>query len=338
MTIADIIATVGYVLADIPIPPPDGNGSQRICTMQGFFEQIGLGAILLNAALSLNYLFVLKLEWSTEYIKKLEPYGFGFIFVVTFVCAILPIPLNLYNNAIIWCWIADPVCEDEGTCDNSVKAFNFQLYLFYIPLWICIVFSTTVMCFVISVVYHQDRAVRKMVESDRKKFETTKRIIIQALLYVGAFFFTYIFVTILRIQVYVTGQSGVYTTYLAVFFVPLQGLFNLAGFIFPRAINARMRMREASLHIQILYVFFFIEASTVQNNIRKRMRRNSPPSQTHGPEDLEPNIPESETSGLSQLQAYDSEEVNSSFHGDNSPVGKQKSLNDDVHEIELDQL
>ncbi|GBG28167.1 G-protein coupled receptor 1 [Hondaea fermentalgiana] len=368
MTLSDLIASTGYMISDYAIPPPDGEGWQSLCIMQGAFEQVGLGAILLNAALSLNYFLILKLEWPADYIEGLEPYGFAFVFIFTFICTVAPIPLNLYHNAIIWCWIADLPADCTGSsaveCAQGNNAFNYQLYFFYVPLWFCIIFTFVMMSLVVSVVYRQDRAVRKMVESERKKFETTKRIIIQAALYVGAFVLTYIFVTILRVQDFVTGSPGEYTTYLAVFFVPLQGLFNLAGFIFPRTVNARTRLKNAPLRLKILYVFFVVEASTVQKEMRKRANdRPRQPSQSRAPnlpgklsqasiggtgddddDDSELGYarPDSSSFALSQNRVYESEDINSSYNGtETSPPSSKEDPAEpesEVHEIERSQL
>eukprot|EP00516_Mucochytrium_quahogii_P004073 CAMPEP_0203765596 /NCGR_PEP_ID=MMETSP0098-20131031/18497_1 /ASSEMBLY_ACC=CAM_ASM_000208 /TAXON_ID=96639 /ORGANISM=" , Strain NY0313808BC1" /LENGTH=353 /DNA_ID=CAMNT_0050661861 /DNA_START=429 /DNA_END=1490 /DNA_ORIENTATION=+ len=282
MSFADIFSSLWYGVGDASVPAPHGSGSQALCTAQGFFEQFLLCVPLLNAMLAANYLVVLKYQWSHEKVRRYEPIAYIAIFTVCLILAIIPLPLQMYNYAFMWCFIAEspPGCSLPGStvpCVRGHGAPEYQFYLCYIPLWLSVLFSAVAMYLVYTVVRDQDRKINKLVASQMKRFENTKRLVKQALLYVTAFFITWFFVTVMRLYNAATGNFSFPLAVLSVTFMPAQGFFNMLCFMYPRIVKLQL-MGGCSLRQKFYFVFGFIDASQVS-----RVRETSIDLDTHVP-------------------------------------------------------
>ena len=113
-------------------------GNDNTCKAQGFFLQLGLAIPILNACLSLYYLLVIRYSWSEEKIrKKAEPWFYAVGILVGFGTALAGIPLNLYHNSGLWCWIADASDDHNSGIDNHHQFYRYTFY--FIPLFLCFI-------------------------------------------------------------------------------------------------------------------------------------------------------------------------------------------------------
>ena len=134
MSLTDFITSFWWVMSSWPIPKEAedilwASGTTRTCTVQGFFLQIGIANPLYNLSLSVYYLAAIHWSWGEEKLRKIEPYfhlgplGWGI------GTAIAGIPLQIFNNANLWCWIADHPGRNEHTAP-------YRWGIFYVPLWL----------------------------------------------------------------------------------------------------------------------------------------------------------------------------------------------------------
>lgn len=77
--------------------------------------------------------------------------------------AIAGLPLTLFNNANLWCWIAPlPLdCEETGTCVRGDNADIYRWVFFYGPLW-CMILVVT---FNVTIIFRYVRKVEKASEA-----------------------------------------------------------------------------------------------------------------------------------------------------------------------------
>lgn len=136
MSLTDVVTSSWWVASTWPIPRDSGImwavGNTATCTVQGFFLQLGIANPLYNLSLSVYYLLAVHWAWGEERLRKVEPLfhlgplGWGF------TTAIIGLPLKIFNNATLWCWIADSPGRNENTAP-------FRWGIFYAPLWLAVV-------------------------------------------------------------------------------------------------------------------------------------------------------------------------------------------------------
>jgi hypothetical protein len=258
MSVCDFASSAAWFFTTWPIPsdvlPVYGaNGTQGTCAAQGFFAQFSIATVFYSAFLALYYLLVIKFGWSERRLKnaRLGPtvhavsltFGLG----TSTVCVALGL-----MNPIGWdCWIsAVPLgCEEswlsngETTCTRGDNAKLYQWVFFYLPLWISTFLVTLAMCMVHSTFKKVSNATKRwqhghsQAQADRNKLVTT-----QALLYVGSFYFVWLFPTILRIhEITNDGVVLFHFVFLSAMFVPLQGLLNLFIYLRPKLLERRRK-------------------------------------------------------------------------------------------------
>jgi len=156
MSCADAITSFWLGLSTWPIPRGTegvygASGNTQTCTAQGFFVQLMVLSPCYNLNLSVYYLLLGKYQLTEEQIStRYERYMHGFSLLVGFGFAILGLPLTLYNNANLWCWIAayPSNCEDNSghhgdvPCERGHNAWLFRWLIFYGPVWIVIIAVT----------------------------------------------------------------------------------------------------------------------------------------------------------------------------------------------------
>lgn len=105
MSVGDVFFSLAYFLTVWPspsyLPYLDGKnvGTVGTCTAQGFFLWFGRTvSIFLNCALSVFYLLMVKYNYRDYQLKKLEVWVQGGIWLLALAIAVIPIPLEMYNN------------------------------------------------------------------------------------------------------------------------------------------------------------------------------------------------------------------------------------------------
>lgn len=139
MAVADMIFSFAYFLGTWPAPPDSyhdlvGNvGSQAVCTFQGFCLQLGLvGSVLANTALSIYFLWVVLYGWSDNAVERMEPWVQGTVWVLALICAIYPIPMELYNSHMETCYIdsVPPECSGDDCIRGSDPTIHHLVFAF----------------------------------------------------------------------------------------------------------------------------------------------------------------------------------------------------------------
>lgn len=173
MSIVDGLSSSALAFSTLPIPAGTVGvygavGTTQSCTTQGFFIQLMMISPLYNLILSTYYLLLGKYHMSEEEIaRRYEKNMHVAAITIGVGFAILGLPLKLYNNANLWCWIASypSNCEtDSGEpgpvqCERGKHAWLFRWLIFYGPIWVAI------LCVVIIMIM-----LTRSVQSEEKKF------------------------------------------------------------------------------------------------------------------------------------------------------------------------
>ena len=155
MSIIDTLSAFSWLTSNLWIPKsyeiyPATLGNDISCNIQGFVAQMaGSASVLYNLFLSIYYLLVIKYRWSDRKLRRFEkichivPWSFGLI------TAIIPAVMGLYNPASWVCWISTDY--RLGPNDRSTATVNvFQMFFFYVPVWITIIVSIICMFMIYS--------------------------------------------------------------------------------------------------------------------------------------------------------------------------------------------
>jgi len=271
MSCYDFVTSCMYALSTWPIPSGSGPlyaaGTTGTCTAQGFFIQLSLGAPLYNLSLAVYYLLVIKHGWSDVKLAKLERFVHPVVVATAFGIAIAGLPLKLYNNANVWCWIAP-----NDRMNSNVNANFYRWAFFYVELWLIIVIVTVIMmAVVVNVVQTTNKTTRYSSRGKEAKLSTTVRK--QAFYYVSAFYVTWLALTILRILQTTDVQVPYAIFVLAVILTPLQGFLNSLIYMKPRYLRYRRRRRKKQQKMELseknsqLRASMNFGASHVQNGL-----------------------------------------------------------------------
>jgi len=251
LSCADMLASVVNILSTWPIPEGSegvylASGTTQTCTAQGFFNELGnLATPLYNASLCVYYVLVIRQSWVEDHIRsKAEPFMHAIPVTISLTIAILGLPFKLYNNSGWLCWIAAyPVgCQADGTCTRGEHADIFR-WVHYAIIWSAILSVTVGMYSIYRNVRTQERIQSEEMDSDEIVHRSTKskKVAIQAALFVGALYLTWIFTTITRIYQITTGKNSFVLLVLMATFFPLQGFFNCLVYLRPRYLRSRSR-------------------------------------------------------------------------------------------------
>ena len=291
IAIADISNSFWFGLSTWPIPDNDGAsvmytaGTPTSCEIQGFFIQWGNASGLYNASLALYYLLVLRYGWNEAKLQQynVEPYLHGFPLIWATSTACLGIPLRLYNNANLWCWIAPypagcNVGDDYSNCLRGQNADMFRWMFYYGPLWCSILFVTVSMTLVFF------RVTKKMsadydYEGANKKNETTpnspahsqaegtaaaattssttsssssaavtrRQVALQCFLYASSFYLNWMWMTAVRILQAAQKPVPYGLLVTAAAMTPLFGLPNVCVYLFPSYLAARQEYPQGNV-------------------------------------------------------------------------------------------
>lgn len=158
LCIADLISSFAWFLSSWPTPQDDQGyywrqvvynvGNQATCTFQGFILEFGtMAALFIMVLLAWCYCLTLRYGWADEKLKPLEKYAYPIAWIPALVWALIPIPLDMYNNRYYVCKIEPyPImCWETWTllpgqtpdCTRGDNASLVRLYKMGI-VWACI--------------------------------------------------------------------------------------------------------------------------------------------------------------------------------------------------------
>lgn len=113
MSVLDITGSLGLSLSTWLIDSEDikGNqqyvyGNEHTCAFQGFLAQLTIPIALYNVMLATYYLLRIKYRMRRSPLKKFEPFFHLIPLSFGLSTSIVALSLGLYNNAILWCWVA----------------------------------------------------------------------------------------------------------------------------------------------------------------------------------------------------------------------------------------
>jgi hypothetical protein len=207
LSCADMVASVVFVLSTWPTPETRGvylsSGTTQTCTAQGFFNELGnMATPLYNTSLCAYYVLVIRNAWFEDRIRsKAEPWMHAIPIVISLTISLLGLPFDLYNNAGFLCWIAayPQGCQADGTCTRGVHADIFR-WVHYAIIWSAIFLITLGMYSLYLKVKEQERIQSRetMVAEVAGRGRKSRQVAIQAFLFVGALYLTWIFTTVRR--------------------------------------------------------------------------------------------------------------------------------------------
>lgn len=165
MSTSDFIVSFAWFCTTWPIPLDDlvidnpsdkvfGNiGTVQTCTAQAFFIQLGIVTPFYNGLLSLYYYLTIRREWKEEDFKwKIELVGHFVSLAFGFGTSIAGLIMDIYNNSVVWCWIAPypgGCGSEDNPCVRGQNAKVLRWAFYYGPLWGMIFF----VAFFMSLVY-----------------------------------------------------------------------------------------------------------------------------------------------------------------------------------------
>ncbi|KAL3790852.1 hypothetical protein HJC23_004482 [Cyclotella cryptica] len=272
MSMFDVVCSMSLCLSTIPIPAGTegvfgARGTTGTCTASGFFNQLMLGSMLYNGVLAIYYTLSGTYRMADEdFARKYEPWCHGLVVFVTIGVALAGLPLTLYNNSQLWCWIAPyPVgCESfsgqhspDLPCERGNDAWLYRWLFYYGPLWttigivtvLMIVLTLSIMKEEKDIIMLRNRSIQarrnsleaeegtsnensdnsrpRLPKSESFRLERTKKMFYQALLYVGVFYITWIIPTINRVEQMVNdGNSPFGLAVGTAILAPMQGIWN----------------------------------------------------------------------------------------------------------------
>jgi hypothetical protein len=158
MSVVDVCASTAWFLSTWAVPIGSGplaKGNIASCNFQGFLLQLAVGAPLYNCSLALYYLLVIRFNWTNDQLVKIERYVHSFILAFMVGTSIAGLPMTMYNRVGSVCWVvgSPPECGSSSAwppntdvpCDRGDYAWLFGIFLFYGPLWICVLLTVTAM-------------------------------------------------------------------------------------------------------------------------------------------------------------------------------------------------
>ncbi|KAL7532153.1 hypothetical protein ACHAXR_004470 [Thalassiosira sp. AJA248-18] len=287
LSCSDMLASIVNILSTWPIPDGTANvylasGTTQTCTAQGFFNELGnLATPLYNMSLCVYYVLVIRNGWAEDRIRSAaEPFMHAVPMTIAFTIAILGIPFTLYNNSGWLCWIASYGCEN-GTCERGQHANIFR-WVHYAIIWSAILSVTVGMYSIYVKVKVQERLQSQETNDDAvRRGRKSKKVAIQAALFVGALYLTWFFTTITRIYQITTGKNSFTLLVLMATFFPLQGFFNCLIYLRPRYLRCKSRNPDAPVR-RLLLLSLYHESHPIHGT-----QNVSPPGEQHEGEEEE---------------------------------------------------
>ena len=262
LSVIDLTTSFAVFMGTWPIPVGTtgvylASGNKGLCTAQGFWIQLGVGAPLYNASLSVYYFLVIFKGWREHQIKKVEPFLHAIPIIFALTTSIIVAATDNFRSSNVWCWIS---------MDNIAMRFGF----FYGPIWAAILWVTCSMAAIYCRFLVQERKNKRYqgsgqagnnaqqlhstatnvigrlqsttnigntgmrsstVSTSRSK---SSKIAGQALCYVGSFYLTFLFPSWTRISQMMGRQPPFAVVAMFTIFFPMQGFYNALVFFRPK--------------------------------------------------------------------------------------------------------
>mmetsp|Transcript_29059 Transcript_29059/g.57993 ORF Transcript_29059/g.57993 Transcript_29059/m.57993 type:complete len:436 (+) Transcript_29059:79-1386(+) len=316
LSCSDMVASIVNILSTWPMPEGTpgvflASGTTQTCTTQGFFAELGnMATPLYNASLCLYYLLLFRQGWTEDMIRtRAEPIMHIMPTTLAFTISILGIPFKLYNNSGWLCWIAayPGGCQQTGTCTRGEYADMFR-WIHYAIIWSAISFVTAGMY----AIYRKVKTEEANINSRRLPYDQdaddivrrnkkARKVAIQAALFIGALYLTWVFTTITRIYQIATGRNEFALLVLMAIFFPLQGFFNALIYIRPRYLRCRSRHPERGV-LKVFVMALYPEKRPIHGGQNVSPGRNMHPEVLAQNYSMEANLKKDTRAGRSSAE------------------------------------
>lgn len=309
MSVMDVISSVNLTFGAGWLIPKGTDGvfhavgMTGTCEVNGFLLQLGgLLVALYNASLALYFLLFVRYKCAEKFIaRRVEPFIHGFSLLIPLATAAVGLLTNTFNplNTIPgWCWYMEyPANCSLFTDVPCIRGANYKIVsrlcaemFLYVILLIIIV---SMVSLYLKVRANNIRMMERYNQHGMRSMKQTRQTGIQALLYIGAFFLTYISLLVLQLSGRPdTAENRTYYFALAVtnkIFMPLQGFWNAFIFLRPRIQSWQRSSSMGSAR----RLFFERISSTISlsghntNNVRRRRGSGTTPHQSSRHENQE---------------------------------------------------
>ena len=232
MSCIDVCASFTWLTTNLWITEsypsfPNTVGNNVTCNIQGFVLQANTSSILYNASLSIYYVLVIKYNWKSRKVKKVEKWFHAGCLSFGLVTATTATALGLMHPANWNCWIAPDFSNPDDPNRNLAK--TLQMCMFFIPLWISIVLCAVCMFVIyLHVKKTESSSLRfqSTVGNSSNRLRRTKEVAKQGKYFVGAFVVTWFFPSIVRFIQVMGYAAPSWLVVVAGTLVPSQGFFN----------------------------------------------------------------------------------------------------------------
>jgi len=292
MSCMDILQSLAYCLSTLPSPKDSDlqwgtYGTTLTCSIQGWFLFTGgIGTTIYYCSLCIYYVLRIAKRDITEITikNKVEPilHFIPMVYSIT-VGAFLGVTKH-FNTAGTVCWIApsprDCLRVDDMECIRGKNAYRYRLIFQAIPVIIIFFIILTCMIILICTVDRQANRMERyqpngsIVNQRRQSFSSPRAFSmiqqkedtkIQGLLYIGAYFCTFLFPLIFQLTYMFSGH----VIYILLVFQnitsPLQGFLNFIVYIRPHVKEFSMDYPEMS--------YFHIFLKAIQSKGDEQHRR-----------------------------------------------------------------
>ncbi|CAJ1954882.1 unnamed protein product [Cylindrotheca closterium] len=241
MAAIDFLTSLMYAFSTLPMERDEAPygvyalGNHATCSTQAFLIQMEIASPIYHFYLAWYYLLILKYRWPERKFRGYEKYLHGFALVFALATSIILLPLGVYGEFFVWCWITN--VEGNG---------YYQWFFFFGPLWFIILASSVVMYQMCVHVKAEETVSRRWRNSivdtsklgEKKLKKMTSRVFWQAMHYELAFYATWTIPTISQTLLQLANVKPSFGMQLAnAIFTPLAGFFNFTIYVRPRYIK-----------------------------------------------------------------------------------------------------
>lgn len=252
MSVVDIFAAFTWLTTHLWIPKdyPDfaGIGNKYTCRTQGFLIQLTTISILYNACLSIYYMLLIKYNWKSHQLVRIEKWFHLVTITFGVGTSIAVLCLDLFHPSNWNCFIGPDYTKNPDPRADLAK--TLVLLFAYIPIWIAA--SISIVCMTL-VYFHVKKieARAKQWVSLTSQMKQTKEIFVQGILYVSVFIVTYIFASCVRFTQFFGKRPPVWLIVLAGSLIPSQGFMNALVY-FRLRVHRKMKQNPGSTRTKVI--------------------------------------------------------------------------------------
>ena len=245
MSLCDAVSSLSYFMSTWPIPQGINHGwnnpshyaalgNDATCTAQGVGIQWGVTTAVLNVALAVHYLLVVRYNFGETTLRKMQVYVLLFALLAALSLTIPGIVLGMFGNTNLWCWIAPDFvkCQDQGLTRQECvdQAYHWRWSFYYGPIWACIGLITAAQVALWWTVRAMETRASRWRQTDprSKRYRQSRAVACQAARYVSVFYVTWLpYTAIAATGKFFNPHDNFGVLLLVVTCQPLQGFLNV---------------------------------------------------------------------------------------------------------------